>query len=95
MFVQGTVLSVEKDNARVSLHGKAGIKNIALSDLTMLPKSAEEAPNESSLPALCFCLSDEWCSSTSFSQDITDILGGARSGTQGCAIVGKHEHRAY
>jgi len=74
---QGTVMSVDGDNARVSVHGKAGIKKIPLSDLEMMQTTVLEPG--ASRPALCFCLSDEWCSATTFVEDVTRILC-ARSG---------------
>ena len=74
---QGTVMSVNGDSARVSVHGKAGTKKIPLSDLEMMQTTVLEPG--ASRPALCFCLSDEWCSATTFVGDVTRILC-ARSG---------------
>ena len=75
---QGSVVDVDGNSVRVSVHGHSGIKKLPLRDLELLPNTQTHEPGQSR-PALCFCLGSEWCSAITFTQDITRVLG-QRSG---------------
>ena len=74
--LHGIVTTVKGKNARVALHGKGRIK-VTLKHLQLVPAAGLEPSHEH--PALCFCVSEEWCRAATFSQDITGVLG-IRSG---------------
>lgn len=77
----GTVMEAQEDGdvtARLSVHGQAGIWDLPLHSLTLQPLFVD-TPQDA--PAVCFCITNEWASSSDFATSIAHLLA-MRSGVE-------------